>query len=154
MVALRINGQSRQLDVPADTPLLHILRDVLGLTATKLGCSLEQCGACTVLVDGEARMACRLPVGALADSEIITLEGLGTPDAPHPLQRAFIEENAAQCGYCTSGILMRAAALLERSSAPDEAEIRTALRDNLCRCGAHNRVVRAVRRAAREGGAR
>ena len=149
MVVLKINGQSREVDVEADTPLLHVLRDELGLTGAKLGCGLEQCGACTVLVDGEARMTCRLPVGQLADCEVTTLEGLGTREAPHPLQQAFVAENAAQCGYCTAGILVRAAALLAKTADPSEREIRTALREHLCRCGAHNRVVRAIRRAAR-----
>lgn len=150
MVDLTINGETRTLDAPPHTPLLRVLRDHLGLTATKEGCSLEQCGACTVWVDGEARMSCRLALRDVGGASITTLEGLGTPEAPHPLQRAFIAENAAQCGYCTSGILMRAAALLRDTPDPDEARIREALRDNLCRCGAHNRVVRAIRRAASE----
>jgi nicotinate dehydrogenase subunit A len=154
MVELRVNGRTHRVDVGADTTLLHVLRDALGLTASRLGCGLEQCGACTVLVDGAATMACRLPVGDVEGREVTTLEGLGTPDDPHPLQRAFLRENAAQCGYCTAGILMRAADLLARTPDPDEQEIRAALRDNLCRCGAHNRVVRAIRRAAREGGTR
>ncbi len=152
-VELTINGESQRVEVSPETPLLRVLRDHLDLTATKEGCGLEQCGACTVLVDGEARMSCKLPVGEAAGAAITTLEGLGTRESPHPLQQAFIAENAAQCGFCTSGILVRAAALLERNPDPSDAEIRTALRDNLCRCGAHNRVVRAIRRAA-SGGAR
>jgi len=150
MLELRVNGELRRVDAAADTPLLYVLRNDLGLTAAKLGCGLEQCGACTVIIDGEARMSCRVPISALAGSEITTLEGIGTREAPHPLQRAFIAENAAQCGYCTAGILVAAKALLDRNKRPSASEIRTALRDNLCRCGAHNRVVRAVQRAARE----
>jgi nicotinate dehydrogenase subunit A len=150
---LKINGQLHDVPTAPDTPLLLVLRNTLGLTAAKQGCSLEQCGACTVIVDGVARMSCRLPVSSVADSEITTLEGIGSRAAPHALQRAFIEENAAQCGYCTSGILMAAKALLDRNPTPTDAEIRHALAANLCRCGAHNRVVRAVARAARAGGA-
>jgi nicotinate dehydrogenase subunit A len=150
VITLRVNGRPRSVVATADTPLLLVLRNELGLTAAKLGCGLEQCGSCTVLVDGEARTSCRLPIGSVGDAEITTLEGIGTPDAPHPLQRAFIAENAAQCGYCTSGILVAAKALLDRSPRPSATEIRGALRDNLCRCGSHNRVLRAVQRAARE----
>ena len=150
MITLRVNGQPRSVDAAMDTPLLLVLRNDLGLIAAKLGCGLEQCGSCTVLVDGEARTSCRLPVGSVAGSEITTLEGIGTAEAPHPLQRAFIAENAAQCGYCTSGILVTAKALLDRTRRPSTAEVRHALRDNLCRCGSHNRVLRAVQRAARE----
>jgi nicotinate dehydrogenase subunit A len=130
---------------------LLVLRNQLGLLAAKEGCGLEQCGACTVIVDGVARMSCRLSVASVADSAITTLEGIGTRAAPHPLQRAFIEENAAQCGYCTSGCLMAAKALLDRIARPTEAEVRKALNENLCRCGTHNRVVRAVLRAAQQG---
>ncbi|MDD9965492.1 MAG: (2Fe-2S)-binding protein [Myxococcales bacterium] len=157
-IALEVNGRSHEIEASPDTPLLHVLRDELGLIAAKLGCSLEQCGACTVLVDGQAQFACRLPVGELLGRSIVTLEGLGTPDAPHALQRAFLAENAAQCGYCTAGIVVRAAALLARRSENprggelDDQEIRVALRDHLCRCGAHNRMVRAIRRAAQESG--
>jgi nicotinate dehydrogenase subunit A len=150
---LKVNGQLHDVPTAPDVPLLLVLRNVLGLTAAKQGCSLEQCGACTVIVDGVARMSCRLPVSSAADSEITTLEGIGTRAAPHALQRAFIAENAAQCGYCTSGILMAAKALLDRNPTPTDAEIRHALAENLCRSGAHNRVVRAVARAARGGSA-
>jgi nicotinate dehydrogenase subunit A len=149
-IELEVNGELRRVQAAPDTPLLYVLRNDLGLCAAKLGCGLEQCGSCTVIVDGEARMSCRLPISALAHSEITTLEGIGTREQLHPLQRAFIAENAAQCGYCTAGILMTAKALLDRNPSPDESEIRHALRDNLCRCGAHNRVVRAVQRVARE----
>ena len=151
MAELEVNGQRRAVDAAPETPLLYVLRNDLGLTGTKLGCGLEQCGACTVLVDGAPRMACRLPLREALGKRVLTVEGLGTRAAPHPLQRAFLAENAAQCGFCTAGILMRAAALLEHSPDPSEAEIRTALRDKLCRCGRHNRVVRAIRRAAQEG---
>lgn len=147
---LKVNGAVRRVEAAPDTPLLYVLRNELGLNAAKLGCGLEQCGSCTVIVDGAARMSCRLRIAELAGSEITTLEGIGSAEAPHALQRAFVAENAAQCGYCTAGILMSAKALLDRDPDPSEAEIRRALRDNLCRCGAHNRVVRAIRRAARE----
>ena len=147
---LKVNGQLCEVQAAPDTPLLLVLRNTLGLTAAKLGCGLEQCGACTVIIDGVARMSCRIPVSSAVDSEITTLEGIGTRAAPHPLQRAFIEENAAQCGYCTSGILMAAKVLLDRNPTPTDGEIRHALRENLCRCGAHNRVLRAVARAARK----
>jgi nicotinate dehydrogenase subunit A len=150
---LKVNGQLRRVEASPDTPLLYVLRNDLDLRAAKLGCGLEQCGACTVIVDGEARMSCRLPISALTASEITTLEGIGTREAPHALQRAFVAENAAQCGYCTAGILMSAKALLDRTPRPERAEICHALRDNLCRCGAHNRVVRAVQRAAKEASA-
>jgi nicotinate dehydrogenase subunit A len=154
MVELSVNGRLRDVQAAPDTPLLSVLRNDLGLTAAKLGCALEQCGSCTVLVDGRPRMACRLRVGELGGCEVSTLEGLGTRSALHPLQRAFIAENAAQCGYCTAGIVMRAKALLDDNPRPSEQQVRAALRDNLCRCGAHNRVVRAVLRAAREAAER
>lgn len=147
---ITVNGQTVEVDAAPDTPLLQVLRNDLGLLAAKAGCGLEQCGACTVIVDGAARMSCRLPVQTLEGADIATLEGLGTRSAPHPLQRAFLAENAAQCGYCSSGILMAAKALLDHNPSPSEPEIRRALRDNLCRCGAHNRVLRAIQRAARE----
>jgi nicotinate dehydrogenase subunit A len=150
MITLRVNGQPRSVAASPDTPLLYVLRNDLGLLAAKLGCGLEQCGSCTVLVDGQARMSCRLPIASVIDAQITTLEGIGTPEAPHPLQRAFIAENAAQCGYCTSGILVAAKALLDRTPRPSRAAVQHALRDNLCRCGSHNRVLRAVERAARE----
>jgi len=148
---LEVNGRLHEVEAAPDTPLLYVLRNDLGLTGTKLGCGLEQCGACTVLLDGEPRMSCRLPLAEAIGRSVLTVEGLGSRAAPHPLQRAFREENAAQCGYCTAGILVRAKALLDRNPDPSDAEIRTALRDNLCRCGAHNRVLHAIRRAAREG---
>jgi nicotinate dehydrogenase subunit A len=149
-VRLRVNGQERSIEAAADTPLLSILRGQLGLTAAHFGCGVNQCGACYVLVDGRAVASCDTPLWAAAGKEITTVEGLGTPDEPHPLQRAFIAEQAMQCGYCVSGILISAAALLQRTPNPTEAEVRAALDRNLCRCGAHNRMVRAVLRAAME----
>jgi nicotinate dehydrogenase subunit A len=147
---LEVNGELHEVGAARETPLLYVLRNDLGLTGTKLGCALEQCGACTVLLDGEPRMSCRLPLAEATGRRVLTVEGLGTREAPHPLQRAFLEENAAQCGYCIAGILVRAKALLDRNPDPSDREVRVALRDNLCRCGAHNRVVRAVLRAARK----
>ena len=150
MNELKVNGERRTVTAAPSTPLLLVLRNELGLTAAKPGCMLAQCGSCTVLVDGQARNSCTLPIAELGGAEITTLEGLGTEAAPHALQRAFIAENAAQCGYCTAGILLAAKALLDRNPTPDEREVRRALKDNLCRCGSHNRVLRAVQRAARE----
>ena len=149
-VRLRVNGQERSIEAAADTPLLSVLRGQLGLTAAHFGCGVNQCGACYVLVDGRAVASCDTPLWAAAGKEITTVEGLGTPDEPHPLQRAFIAEQAMQCGYCVSGILISAAALLQRTPNPSDAEVRAALDRNLCRCGAHNRMVRAVLRAAKE----
>jgi nicotinate dehydrogenase subunit A len=148
---LRVNGVEREITADPVTPLLSILRGTLGLTAAHFGCGANQCGACFVLIDGHAVASCDTPLWAAAGKDITTLEGLGTLDAPHPLQRAFIAEQAMQCGYCISGIIMAAAALLERNPNPSEAEVREALDRNLCRCGAHNRIVRAVLRAARDG---
>lgn len=147
---LRINGVERSVEAAPDTTLLSVLRTHLGLTGAHFGCGANQCGACYVLVDGNAIASCDTPMWAAAGKEVTTVEGLGTPDNPHPLQRAFIAEQAMQCGYCVSGILISAAALLKRSPNPTEADVRTALDRNLCRCGAHNRMVRAVLRAARE----
>lgn len=147
-IELRVNGQRRSLQVAADRSLLDVLRHELGLKATRLGCGLGQCGACTVLLDGRAVNACDTPMWSAAGKEVTTLEGLGTREAPHPLQAAFIEEQALQCGWCTSGLIMRAAELLQQQPQADEAAIRQALDRNLCRCGVHNRVVRAVQKAA------
>jgi nicotinate dehydrogenase subunit A len=147
-VKLSINRQEHLLYEDADAPLLDILHNRLLLKGTKLGCGADQCGACTVLVDGFAIAACATPLWAVAGKAVTTIEGLGTPDEPHPLQTAFLAEQAAQCGYCTAGILMRAAALLAKQPHPTETEVREALDRNLCRCGSHNRVVRAVLRAA------
>ena len=134
----------------ADTPLLLVLRNELGLRAAKYGCGLEQCRVCTVLVDGEPVPSCAAPVGGFAGREIVTLEGLGTPEHPHPLQRAFLEESAAQCGYCIPAMILAAKALLDSNPSPSDAEIRAALEEHLCRCGTHPRILAAVRRAAAE----
>jgi nicotinate dehydrogenase subunit A len=149
-VKVRINGVDRTVEADADTPLLTILRSQLSLTGTHFGCGANQCGACNVMVDGQAVASCDTPLWSVAGKDVITVEGLGTPEKPHPLQRAFVAEQAMQCGYCISGILMSSAALLRRNPRPTEAEVRSALDRNLCRCGAHNRIVRAVLRAAEE----
>ena len=145
---LKVNGRTHRVDADGSTPLLFVLRNDLGLVAAKLGCGSEQCGACMVLVEGEPAYACTLTLDAIGNRSITTLEGLGTPEEPHPLQRAFLEENAAQCGYCTAGMIVRAAALLAGNPNPNELEIRAAMDGNLCRCGAHPRIVRAIQRAA------
>jgi nicotinate dehydrogenase subunit A len=147
--SLEVNGKtvSVEIDDP-EMPLLYALRDGLGLRGPRFGCGLGQCGACTVLVDGKAARSCMLPVKSAAGVKIVTLEGLGTPAKPHPLQQAFIDEQAAQCGYCINGMIMQAAALLQANRKPSEQEIRAALADNLCRCGTHLRIIRAVKRAA------
>lgn len=145
---LNVNGQTHDIDVDPDTPLLYVLRDDLGLNAAKYGCGLGQCGACTVLIDNRAAFSCVTPVLALEDKPIVTLEGLGTAEHPGPLQAAFIAEQAAQCGYCIAGMMLRAEALLRRNLRPSDADIRAAMQPNLCRCGTHMRILRAVRRAA------
>lgn len=145
---LDVNGQSRQVDTDDDTPLLYVLRDELGLNAAKFGCGLGQCGACTVMLDKEAVMSCLVPVSLVGTRAVRTVEGLGTAEAPGIVQRAFIEEQAAQCGYCIAGMMMRAQALLEHTPAPTEEQIRRHMAVNLCRCGTHMRILRAVRRAA------
>jgi nicotinate dehydrogenase subunit A len=145
---LRVNGASRTVRTDADTPLLYALRNDLELNGAKYGCGLAQCGACTVLIDGRTARSCVTPVSTLAGKNITTLEGLGTADKLHPLQKAFLDEQAAQCGYCTSGMIVTAKALLDTNPRPTEAQIKQALAGNLCRCGSHNRVVRAVQRAA------
>jgi nicotinate dehydrogenase subunit A len=151
-VSLKVNGATRSVPAEPDTPLLYVLRNDLELNGAKFGCGAAQCGACTVLVDGQAVRSCVTPIGALAKSEITTLEGLGTLDRLHPLQRAFIDEQAAQCGYCINGMIMSAKALLDRNPRPSEGDVREALAANLCRCGTHGRIIRAVLRAAREMG--
>jgi len=151
-VSLKVNGAVRSVPAEPDTPLLYVLRNDLELNGAKFGCGAAQCGACTVLVDGQAVRSCVTPIGALAKAEIVTLEGLGTLDKLHPLQRAFIDEQAAQCGYCINGMIMSAKALLDRNPRPSEADVRDALTANYCRCGTHNRIIRAVLRAAREMG--
>jgi nicotinate dehydrogenase subunit A len=150
MIALEVNDRRHELDVSPETPLLYVLRNDLGLNGPKFGCGLGQCGACTVLLDGAAVLACVTPVGQAAGRKIVTLEGLGSAEKPHPLQRAFIEEQAAQCGFCASGMILRSQALLDRTPEPSEEQIRQALAGNLCRCGTHGGILRAVRRAARE----
>ena len=151
-VSLKVNGATHSVAAEPDTPLLYVLRNDLGLNAAKFGCGLGQCGACTVLVDGAPVRSCITPIGTLGQSEIATLEGLGTLEHPHPLQAAFMAEQAAQCGYCIAGMIMFAKALLERIQQPSEAEVRLALNGNLCRCGVHNRIVSAVLKAAQAGG--
>jgi nicotinate dehydrogenase subunit A len=148
--SLTVNGRrvSVQYDDP-EMPLLYLLRDNLGLHGPRFGCGLGQCGACTVHIDGAAVRSCQRPIGPLqSNQKIVTLEGLGTPAKLHPVQKAFIDEQAAQCGYCINGMIMQAAAFLTKNSKPSEAEIKKALADNLCRCGTHARIVRAVKRAA------
>lgn len=145
---LKVNGRTRAVDVDADTPLLYVLRENLALKGPRFGCGLGQCGACTVHVDGQAVRSCTLPVSELKAAAITTLEGLGSVAKPSRLQQAFIDEQAAQCGYCVNGMIMTAAALLEKSRNPGEAEIRAALAGNLCRCGTHQRIVAAIKRAA------
>ncbi len=148
MIRLSVNGQQRDVAADPDVPLLYVLRNDLGLQGTKFGCGLGQCGACTVLVDGQALRSCVTPVEAVVGQEVVTIEGLGSPEHPHPLQAAFIEEQAAQCGYCTTGIIMAAKGFLDQTRRPTEAQVKRALAGNLCRCGTHLRVIRAVMRAA------
>lgn len=145
---LNVNGQDQDVDADPRTPLLYVLREDLKLNAAKFGCGLGQCGACTVLVDGEAVFSCVTPIMLLDGKRIVTLEGLGSIDNPAPIQRAFIAEQAAQCGYCIAGMMMRAQALLQKNPRAGDADIRAALQPNLCRCGTHMRILRAVRRAA------
>ena len=148
MIELKVNGRSHNVSADPDTPLLYVLRDDLQLNAAKFGCGLGQCGSCTVLVDGAPALSCITPIMLLEGRQITTLEGLGSLEDPGPLQQAFIEEQAAQCGYCIPGMMMRAQALLQRNPHASEAEIRAQLEPNLCRCGTHMRILRAVRRAA------
>jgi nicotinate dehydrogenase subunit A len=146
---LNINGRVRDVEAESSTPLLYVLRNDLGLNGAKFGCGLGQCGACVVLADGEAIFSCLTPISLLENRNIRTLEALGSADKPGPMQQAFIEEQAAQCGYCIPGMMMRTQALLERNPSPNEMQIRAALEPNLCRCGTHIRILRAVRRAAK-----
>ena len=147
--SLVVNGKTRSVNADPDTPLLYVLRENLELTGPKFGCGLAQCGACTVHLDGEAVPSCVLPVSSLQGRKITTLEGLGSTSKPHPVQQAFIEEQAVQCGYCINGMVMTSAALLAKNKNPTEAQIREALAGNLCRCGTHQRIVKAVQRAAK-----
>ena len=146
---LNVNGQDRSVDVDEDTPLLWVLRDAMNLKGTRYGCGTGQCGACTVQVGGVPMPSCQIPVSSLSAEKIVTIEGIGDEAHPHPVQRALIDEQAAQCGYCMSGIVMSAYALFERNSRPDERELRAALNGNLCRCGSHARVLRALRLLAK-----
>jgi nicotinate dehydrogenase subunit A len=149
MIELEVNGHSHAVDADPATPLLYVLRNDLGLNAAKFGCGLGQCGACTVMVDDEAVFSCLTPIAVLPGRKVTTVEGLGTADAPGPMQRAFIEEQAAQCGYCIPGMMMRAQSLLVRNPAATPAEIRRHMSPNLCRCGTHMRILRAIMRAGR-----
>ena len=151
-VKLKVNDEDVQLDVEPNTPLLYALRNDLGLNGPKFGCGVAQCGACTVLVDGKPVLSCIMPVVGVAGRPVVTLEGLGSRDEPHPIQAAFINEQAMQCGYCANGMMMSGAALLAKNENPTDDEIRAALKGNLCRCGAHNRIVRAIGEAARSSG--
>ncbi len=147
-IALDVNGSKRSVDVPdSDEPLLYVLRNDLRLTGAKFGCGLGQCGSCTVMIDGEPVRSCQTPVSAVK-GKITTIEGLGTIEAPHKVQAAFIEEQAAQCGYCSNGMVMSAAALLAKNASPSQEDVRDALAANLCRCGTHDRIIKAVLRAA------
>lgn len=150
MADVHVNGRIRQVDTEDDTALLYVLRNHLGLKGSRFGCALGVCGACTVLIDGHRAYSCDTPLWAVTGKEVTTVEGLGADGEPHPVARAIVEHQAAQCGYCMSGIVVSAAALLASNPDPSESDVRTALDDNLCRCGAHNRVVRAVLAAAAE----
>jgi nicotinate dehydrogenase subunit A len=147
-MVLHVNGRQSEVDADPETPLLYVLRNDLKLKGTRFGCGLGQCGACTVIVDGKAVQSCDVPVSAVTGKEITTIEGIGTLEDPHPLQRAFIAQQAAQCGYCASGIIMAAKALLDENPSPSETEIRAALERNLCRCGTQVRILRAIRMVA------
>jgi nicotinate dehydrogenase subunit A len=157
-VDFKVNGNPVSVTpVSDDTPLLDVLRNTLGLMGTRFGCGLEQCGCCTVLIDGQAEKSCAKPVWSIAGKSITTIEGLGTQEKPHPLQQAFLDEQAGQCGYCLSGIVVSAKAFLDKNPSPTRAEIAAALDGNICRCGSHNRILRAIERAAavmRSGGGR
>lgn len=149
-VTLEVNGHTSEVSAMADTPLLLILRNELQLNGPKYGCGLGECGACTVIIDGVAARSCVFPLSGAVGRNIVTLEGLGTRQTPHPVQQAFIDEQAAQCGYCLNGMIMTAKALLDRNPNPSEAEVRSELSGNLCRCGTHIEILRAVLRAARQ----
>jgi len=150
MISLTVNGKKHVVDASPDMPLLYVLRNDLGLNGPKFGCGLGQCGSCTVIMDGAAVSSCVTPIAKAEGRNILTLEGLGTLEKPHPLQKAFIEEQAAQCGYCANGMIMQSKALLDRTPDPTDKEIRTALASNLCCCRKHNNIIHAIRRAARE----
>ena len=151
-INLKVNGTVHSVAAEPDTPLLYVLRNDLALNGAKFGCGLEQCGACTVLLDGVPTRSCVHEIQAVGDQEVTTIEGLGTVDKPHALQKAFMDEQAAQCGYCINGMIMTARDLLDRNPHPSAAEVREALAQNLCRCGTHGRIIRAVLRAAESTG--
>jgi nicotinate dehydrogenase subunit A len=151
-ISLKINGATRSVNAEPDTPLLYVLRNDLELNGAKFGCGLSQCGACTVLVNGNAVRSCVTPISQIGQSEVTTIEGLGKIGSMHALQQAFVDEQAAQCGYCTNGMIMAAKELLDRNPRPTEADVKKGLESNLCRCGSHNRIVRAVMRAAQANG--
>jgi nicotinate dehydrogenase subunit A len=151
-ISLKVNGATRVVVAEPDTPLLYVLRNDLELNGAKFGCGLAQCGACTVLIDGKAARSCVTPIETIGQSEVTTIEGLGTIDKPHPLQRAFMDEQAAQCGYCINGMIMTAKELLDRNPKPTEEDVRNGLAANLCRCGTHGRIIRAVLKAAQSMG--
>jgi nicotinate dehydrogenase subunit A len=156
-IEFTVNGRAVGVTVAEDTPLLDVLRNALGMPGTRYGCGLEQCGCCLVLIDGKPEKSCTRPIWNVAGKAVTTVEGLGTPQNPHPLQQAFLEEQAGQCGYCLSGILIAAKALLDRNPSPSRAEIALALDGNICRCGTHTRILRAVAKAAarmRDGASR
>ena len=150
-ITLNVNGRAATVDLEPDTPLLYALRDGLELNGAKYGCGLAQCGACMVMVDGAAAFSCQLPISGLAGRRITTLEGLGQGGKPSAVQQAFLDEQAAQCGYCSSGMIIRATALLNAEPNPSEARIREHMQTNLCRCGTHLRIIKAVQRAAKAG---
>ncbi len=149
MISFVVNGKNHTVDVNPETPLLYVLRNDLGLNGPKFGCGLAQCGACTVIMDGAAILSCVTPVAKAEGRTILTLEGLGSMNKPHPIQKAFIEEQAAQCGFCANGMIMKSKVLLDHTPNPTEREVRQALEPNLCRCGTHGNIIRAVQRAAR-----
>lgn len=147
-ISFTVNGRAATVSADGDTPLLDILRNHLGLVGSRFGCGLEQCGCCMVLIDGEPVKSCGKAISTVAGKQVLTVEGLGTPERPHPLQQSFLDEQAGQCGYCLSGILVSAKALLDRNPTPSRREIALALDDNICRCGSHARILRAVEKAA------
>lgn len=149
-IKITVNGREHEVTADDETPLLYVLRNEAGCKGVRYGCGLGQCGSCTVIIDGKPVQSCDVPVSAVAGKSITTIEGIGSVDHPHPLQRAFVEEQAAQCGYCATGIIMSAKALLDANASPSDAEVKEALAKNLCRCGTHQRILRAVKRAAIE----
>jgi len=151
LITLRINGATHRIDVDSSTPLIYVLRNQLGLTGAKLGCGQEQCGSCAVLVDGKSQLTCAAPVGQFEGADIVTVEGLTDGQQPGPVQQAFVEEAAAQCGYCTPGLVIAVEALRRREIVPDETEMQAALMQHLCRCGTHAAVIRAAKRVLRKG---